>query len=142
MRGGANGEEGVALVIALMSMMLMAALGSALVLTTMTEAGVSSNYVSGIEAFYAADAAVERTLAGLPAVEDWQSLVGLHVELPSSPQIRVVLTVTAAGIDGAIVVRARAFGSRKVERTVEATVTRSDEAGPASVRLLDWRELR
>ena len=127
--------------IAVMSMMLMAALGSALVLTTMTEAGVSSNYVSGIEAFYAADAAVERTLAGLPAVEDWQSLIGLRVELPS-PQVRVVLTVTAAGIDGAIVVRARASGSREVERTVEATVTRSAEAGPASVRLLDWRELR
>ena len=142
MRSRAGGEEGIALVIAVMSMMLMAALGSALVLTTMTEAGVSSTYVSGIEAFYAADAAVERTLADLPAVEDWHSLIGLRVEESPRPGARVVLTVAAAGIDGAIVVRAQASGSRDVERTVEATVTRTDEAGAAGVRLLAWRELR
>ena len=151
MRWRAGGEEGLALVIAVMSMMLMAALGSALVLTTMTEAGVSSTYVSGIEAFYAADAAVERTLADLPAVEDWRSLIGLRVEqsadalMPTAtptPQVRVVLTVAAAELDGAIVVRAQAYGARDVERTVEATVTRTDESGPASVRLLAWRDLR
>ncbi len=150
MRWRAGGEEGIALVIAVMSMMLMAALGSALVLTTMTEAGVSSNYVSGIEAFYAADAALERTLSDLPGIEDWQSLVGLRVDGPAealtattrTSGIRVVLTVAAAGIEGAIVVRAQAYGPRDVERTVEATVTRTDEVGPASVRLLAWRELR
>ena len=41
MRWRAGGEEGIALVIAVMSMMLMAALGSALGFTTMTEAGVA-----------------------------------------------------------------------------------------------------
>ena len=151
MRWRAGGEEGLALVIAVMSMMLMAALGSALVLTTMTEAGVSATYASGIEAFYAADAAVERTLADLPAVEDWQAIIGLRVDGPAEalipsltpgPPVRVVLTVTAADIEGAIVVRAQAYGARDVERAVEATVTRTDEPGPAAVRLLAWRELR
>lgn len=151
MRSRAGGEEGVALVIAVMSMMLMAALGSALVLTTMTESGVSSTYVSGLEAFYAADAAVERTLADLPAVDDWHTLLGLRVEqsaealMPTAtptPQVRVVLTVEAAEVDGAIVVRAQAYGARDVERTVEAIVTRSGEAAPAGVRLLAWSELR
>lgn len=151
MRSRAASQDGIALVIAVMSMMLMAALGSALVLTTMTESGVSSTYVSGLEAFYAADAAVERTLADLPAVDDWRTLLGLRVEhsaealMPTAmptPQVRVVLTVAAAGIDGAIVVRAQAYGLRGAERTVEVTVTRAGEAGPVGVRLLAWRELR
>ena len=151
MRSRARGQEGIALVIAVMSMMLMAALGSALVLTTMTESGVSSTYVSGLEAFYAADAAVERTLADLPAADDWRSLLGRRVEqsaealMPTAtpmPQVRVVLSVAAAQIEGAIVVRAQAYGPRDVERTVEATVARGEPGGVASVRLLAWRELR
>ena len=142
MRRRAGCEEGIALVIAVMSMMLMVALGSALVLTTMTEAGVASSYVSGVEAFYAADAEVERTLSDLPGIEDWHSLIGLRVDRTVTPHIRVVLTVAAAGIDGAIVVRAEAYGPRDIERTVEATVARTDDVGPAGVRLVAWRELR
>lgn len=146
----AGGEDGVALVIAVMSMMLMAALGSALVLTTMTEAGVSSNYASGVEAFYAADAAVEHTLADLPGTADWNSLIGLRADGPvealmgttRTSGIRVVVSVAAAEVDRAVVVRAQAYGPRGVEKTVEATVARTDEAGPASVRLLAWREVR
>jgi hypothetical protein len=145
-----RGEQGIALVIAVMSMMLMAALGAALVLTTTTEAGISASYVAGVEAFYAADAAVERTLADLPDVADWSSLVGVRVEAPadvvalggpSAPRIRVVLTVSAAPVEGALVIRAQADGPRGVERTVEATVVRTGEAGPAAVRLLSWREV-
>ena len=150
MRRRAGGEEGVALIIAVMSMMLMAALGSALVLTTMTEAGVSSNYVSGIEAFYAADAAVEHTLADLPGTPDWDSVIGVRVDGPvealmgvtPTSGIRVVVSVARAEVDRAIVVRAQAYGPRGVERTVEATVARTDEAGPARVRRLAWREVR
>lgn len=142
MRWRAGGEEGIALLIAVMSMMLMAALGSALILTTMTEAGVASNYVSGIEAFYAADAEVERTLSDLPGIGDWHSLIGLRVDRMSTPRVRVVLTVAAASIDGAIVVRAQAYGPRDIERTVETTVAHTGEVGPASVRLLAWREVR
>lgn len=149
MRRRLGGEDGVALVIAVMSMMLMTALGSALILTTMTEAGVSSNYVSGLEAFYAADAAVERTLADLPATEDWSALVGFRadsplevlLDRPQSSGIRVVRSVAAAEEDGAIVVKAQAYGLG-VERTVEATVARTAAGAPARVRLLAWREVR
>ena len=142
MRSRAGGEEGIALVIAVMSMMLMAALGSALVLTTMTEAGVASNYVSGVEAFYAADAEVERTMADLSEIADWHSLIGLRVERAAAPQVRVVLTVAAAAIEGQIVVQAHAYGPRDIERTVGATVAHTDGVGPASVQLVAWREVR
>ena len=142
MRRDLRGEHGIALVIAVMSMMLMTALGSALVLTTMTEAGVASNYVSGVEAFYAADAEVERTLSDLPGIGDWHSLIGLRVDRATTPHVHVVLTVDAAANDGQIVIRAQAYGPRNVERTVEATVAHTDEVGAASVRLLAWREVR
>lgn len=150
MRRCVGGEDGVALVIAVMSMMLMTALGSALILTTMTETGVSSNYVSGLETFYAADAAVERTLADLPATEDWSALVGFRADSPlevllDRPQasgIRVVRSVAAAEQDGAIVVRAQAYGLLGVERTVEVTVARTAEEGQPGIRLLAWREVR
>lgn len=131
-----------------MSMMLMAALGSALILTTTTEVAAAASYVSGIEAFYVADAEVERMIADLPAVADWNSLVGLRVDrpaealLPGARSIRVVLTVAAASVDGAIVVRADASGPHNVQRTVEVTVVRSDEVGSSGVRLLAWREPR
>ena len=151
MRRRLHGEQGVALVIAVMSMMLMTALGTALVLTTMTETGISSTYVDGIEAFYAADAAVERTMSDLAAAGDWNTFVGLRSDGPAErliptagtiSRIRVVLSVAAAAVEQAVVVRAEAYGPLGVERTVEATVARTDEVGPASVRLLAWREIR
>ena len=150
MRTRVRGEQGIALVIAVMSMMLMTALGTALVLTTMTEAGISSSYVDGIQAFYAADAAVERVMSDLPAVGDWSSLVGVHTDGPAEPQvtapdaphIRVLVSVSSAEVEGAIVVRAEAYGAGGLQRTVEATVARTGEVGPAAVRLIAWREIR
>ena len=151
MRRRLRGEEGVALVIAVLSMMLMGALGSALVLTTMTEASVASNYADGVEAFYVADAAVERTLSDLPEVADWTSLFGVRFDGPSDvlmpgaagrSQVRVVVTVADAGVAGAILVRGQALGRRDVQRTVEATVVHTGQTGPAAVRLLAWREVR
>lgn len=61
-------ERGVALVLALMAVLLLSALGLALVATTSTELLIASNYRNGQEALYAADAAAERALAELPAV--------------------------------------------------------------------------
>jgi hypothetical protein len=155
MRARRDGEAGVALLIAVMSMMLMAALGSALILTTMTEAGVAGNYAAGVEAFYAADAAVNRTLADLPNVADWSSMTGIRFDgpaeallsvAPDSAQLRIVVTIaaadTAADTAGGLVVRAQVSGSRDVEKTVEATVVRTEHPGPANVRLLAWREIR
>ena len=46
---GKSGERGIALVIALMAMLLMSALGLALMLTTTTETMIAANYRDGIE---------------------------------------------------------------------------------------------
>jgi Tfp pilus assembly protein PilX len=150
-RGRLCSEQGVALVTAVMSMMLMTALGSALILTTMTEAGIGAHYVRGLEAFYAADAALERTLSDLPAVADWSSLLGVRFDGPvadlmpaasAASQLHVRVTVATATVEGAIVVRAQAFGPGDIQRTVEATVSRTGQPGPAAVRLLAWKDIR
>lgn len=68
-------ERGAALIIALMTMMLLTALGLALVLTSSTETLITGNYRSGQEALYAADAAVERVLQDLLTVPDWNTIL-------------------------------------------------------------------
>jgi hypothetical protein len=65
----------VALIVAIMAMMLMLALGTALVFTTMTETRISSNYREGTEALYAADAAIERVMQDLLTVADWNAIL-------------------------------------------------------------------
>jgi hypothetical protein len=147
-----RGEEGVALIVAMMAMTLMAALGSALILTTMTEAKTAANYAAGIEAFYVADAGIEWMLSTLPDVADWETLVGVRFDGPASgliasataaPQLRLLVTVVPGPTPGSVVVRAQASGARDVQRTLEATVTRTAaEPGPANVRLMAWRDLR
>jgi Tfp pilus assembly protein PilX len=67
----AGDEEGSALVVALLSLLLLTALGLALTLTTMTETVISNNQRLGQEAANAADAAIERTMQDLLATPDW-----------------------------------------------------------------------
>jgi Tfp pilus assembly protein PilX len=71
-----NQERGIALVVALMTMVLMMTLGAALVLITSSETIIAANFRSGQEAFYAADAVFERALADLRSVPDWTSVLG------------------------------------------------------------------
>ena len=68
-------EDGVALIVALVAMMLMMALGIALVMTTTTETKISANYAQGTEALYAADAAVERVMDDILTVPDWNDVL-------------------------------------------------------------------
>src|SRR5688572_23718933 len=68
-------EQGVALIIALMSTMLLMALGMALILTAMTETRISANYREGSEALYAADAGIERVMQDLLTVPDWNTVL-------------------------------------------------------------------
>jgi hypothetical protein len=70
-----QGERGIALVAALLSMMLITALALALTLATMTEVTISANYREGIETFYAADAIVEWVLDDLARVADSNSVL-------------------------------------------------------------------
>ena len=70
-------EEGVALVVAVMAMMVLMALGAALILVTSSESMVAANFRTGEQAFYAADAVLERALSDLRALSDWsQALDG------------------------------------------------------------------
>ena len=73
-------EEGIALIVAMMAMLLMTALGVALVLTTSSETLISSNFRNGGEALYAADAVVERALDDLLTVPDWNTLLSGSVQ--------------------------------------------------------------
>src|SRR5712691_7930595 len=68
-------EDGVALIVSLMAMMLLMALGMALIMTTTTETRISGNYSSGVEAIYAADGAVERVMDDILTVPDWNDVL-------------------------------------------------------------------
>ena len=68
-------EEGMAVIIALMAMMLMTALGMSLVLTTSSETMISGNFRAGGEALYAADAILERSMDDLLTIPDWNKLL-------------------------------------------------------------------
>jgi hypothetical protein len=72
----ATSEKGVALVIVLLAMMLIAALGMALSLATSTETRIAASYAWSAETFYAADAALERVLHDLASVSDWTDALG------------------------------------------------------------------
>src|SRR5713101_5984999 len=77
-------EHGVALLIAMMAMLLMTALGAALVLTTSSEAIIAGNFRNSREGLYAAEAVLERslddlqTLPGLEPGAGWVAAVGVH----------------------------------------------------------------
>ena len=73
-------EDGVALMIAMMAMLLMTALGVALILTTSSETIIAGNYRNSGEAMYAADAVLERAIDDLLTVSDWNSLLGGSVQ--------------------------------------------------------------
>ena len=64
------GDRGAALLVVLMSTTLLMGLGAGLALLTMTEARIAAHFVAGIEALYAADAAIERIVPDLAAA-DW-----------------------------------------------------------------------
>lgn len=68
-------EEGTALIIALMSMMLLTALGAAVVMVSRTETAIANNYKNSQEALYAADAAIERVVQDLLMVPRWNDIL-------------------------------------------------------------------
>jgi hypothetical protein len=59
------------LILSLLVAMLLAALGSALVMATITERGIAAAHQRGSEAFYAADGAAEYAIEELGALADW-----------------------------------------------------------------------
>jgi hypothetical protein len=61
-------------IVAMMAMLLMSALGTALVLATSSETMIAGNFRDGSEGIHAAEAAAGRALADLQAVSDWSPL--------------------------------------------------------------------
>jgi hypothetical protein len=68
-------ERGAALVTSLMALMLLSALGLALVLSTSTESKIAGNFRGSQEALYAADAGIERVMDELLTVPDWNKIL-------------------------------------------------------------------
>ncbi|HEY2907287.1 MAG TPA: pilus assembly PilX N-terminal domain-containing protein [Vicinamibacterales bacterium] len=67
--------DGFVLIVVLLAIMLLSALGSALVLTTSTESRIAANFGSSAEGLDAAEAIVELSLAEIVAVPDWNQLL-------------------------------------------------------------------
>jgi hypothetical protein len=80
LRTRARNEEGTALIVALMAVMLLTALGSAVVMVSNTETMIAHNYRVGQEALYAADAGVERVMQDLLMVPRWNDILGGSVQ--------------------------------------------------------------
>jgi hypothetical protein len=74
-RARVGDEQGTALIIALMSMMLLTALGAAIMMVGNTETRIAANYRNSAEALYAADAAVERVVQDLLLVPRWNDIL-------------------------------------------------------------------
>lgn len=68
-------ETGAALVAALVSSLLLTALGMCLVLASNVETTIAANARNGTEALYAADALVERTIVDLAAIPKWDTIL-------------------------------------------------------------------
>jgi Tfp pilus assembly protein PilX len=91
---GGGSERGVALVIALLAMLLMSALGMALMLVSDTESAIGGNYRDSVEASYVADAGIERVMQDVLSVPDWNTI------LTSADGIRA--GVTSGFVDGTL----------------------------------------
>ena len=65
----------MAIIVALMAMLMMSALGAALVLTTSSETTIAANFRDAQEGLYAADAAVELAMDHLAATPDWNPIL-------------------------------------------------------------------
>ncbi|HEY7172259.1 MAG TPA: hypothetical protein VH417_15510 [Vicinamibacterales bacterium] len=70
-----RGEEGLAILAAVLASMLLLALGGSLVLLTITETGTAASFVRSSEAVYAADAIAERALPELAQIQDWTAIL-------------------------------------------------------------------
>ena len=65
----------MAIIVSLVAMLMMSALGAALVLTTSSEAIIAGNFRNAREGLYAADAAADVGMIQLGAVSDWNPIL-------------------------------------------------------------------
>jgi hypothetical protein len=87
-----DNENGMALLVVLLALLLASALGASLVLTTSSETIIAGNFRTSIDTSYAAGAAAERAIAELNGVADWNAVLSGIVTssfvdgLPSGPR--------------------------------------------------------
>ena len=94
MRAGERDERGIALIAVMSASSLLLALALSLALTTTVEVGIASNQRDGVQMLHAADAALERAIADLGGVSDWDALLatfagGGAVTLPDGQRLDV-----------------------------------------------------
>lgn len=68
-------ENGVAMLVAMMALLLMSALGISVILTSSSETIIAAHFRNSLEARYAADAIIERAMNDLVSVADWNTLI-------------------------------------------------------------------
>ena len=71
LRSSSSHDEGVAIIAVILWTTLTAALAAAIILVTVVETTVSGRHRDGLEALYAADAAIEIAIGELSAVTNW-----------------------------------------------------------------------
>jgi hypothetical protein len=64
-------EDGVAMMVALMALLLMSACGAALILTSSAETIIAAHFRNSVDARYAADAMMARAIDEVADLEDW-----------------------------------------------------------------------
>lgn len=92
LKGGS--ERGVAIVVALLALLLMTAMGMALMLLSQTETIIGANYRDGVEGTYVADAGIERVMQDVLSIPDWNTI------LTSPDGVRA--GVTSGFVDGTL----------------------------------------
>lgn len=70
-----GGDAGFALATALMTMLLLSAMGAALVLTTTVESVASARARDSVEALHAAEGGLDRALSEIRTLADWNALL-------------------------------------------------------------------
>ena len=69
-------EGGAALIVAVLTLTMVGAVAAALALNAATDAMLAAEFERAHEARYAAEAGLERAIADLPAIVDWNALAG------------------------------------------------------------------
>jgi hypothetical protein len=73
---GIGSEQGVAMLVAMMALLLMAAIGSVLIMTSTSETIIAAHFRDSVEARYAAGAMIERGMDDLGGIADWTMVIG------------------------------------------------------------------
>jgi len=72
---GLTREEGLAMLVAMMAVLIMTAFGTALILSSSSDTTIAGHFTAALEGGYAADAMLARGLDDLLGMDDWNPVV-------------------------------------------------------------------